>query len=104
MSGRQQQRLCIARAISINPEIILMDGLCSALDPIATAKIEELIDVLRQIYTIAIATHSMQQAVRGSQRAAFFLLGDLVELGEMTDVFTTPQDERTQAYITGRIG
>jgi len=104
LSGGQQQRLCIARAIAINPEIILMDEPCSALDPIATAKIEELIDELRQNYTIVIVTHSMQQAARVSQRTAFFLLGDLVELGETEDVFTTPQDERTQAYITGRIG
>lgn len=104
LSGGQQQRLCIARAIAINPEVILMDEPCSALDPIATAKIEELIDELRRNYTIVIVTHSMQQAARVSQRTAFFLLGDLIEFGETADVFTAPQDEKTQAYITGRIG
>ena len=104
LSGGQQQRLCIARAIAIKPEVILMDEPCSALDPIATAKIEELIDELRANYTIVIVTHSMQQAARISQRTAFFLLGDLIELGETGDIFTAPQDERTQSYITGRIG
>lgn len=104
LSGGQQQRLCIARAIAVNPEVILMDEPCSALDPIATAKIEELIDELRASYTIVIVTHSMQQAARVSQRTAFFLLGDLIELGETEDIFTAPQDERTQFYITGRIG
>ncbi len=104
LSGGQQQRLCIARAIAVNPEVILMDEPCSSLDPIATAKIEELIAELRGNYTIVIVTHSMQQAARVSQRAAFFLLGDLIELGQTEDIFTTPKDERTQAYITGRIG
>lgn len=104
LSGGQQQRLCIARAIAVNPEVILMDEPCSALDPIATAKIEELIDELRQNFTIVIVTHSMQQAARVSQRTAFFLLGDLVELGNTEDIFTAPQDERTKSYITGRIG
>lgn len=104
LSGGQQQRLCIARAIAINPEVILMDEPCSSLDPIATARVEELIDELKQNYTIVIVTHSMQQAARVSQRTAFFLMGDLVELGETADVFTRPSDERTQAYITGRIG
>lgn len=104
LSGGQQQRLCIARAIAISPEVILMDEPCSALDPIATARVEELIDELKQNYTIVIVTHSMQQAARVSQRTAFFLLGDLVELGETAEIFTKPQDERTQSYITGRIG
>ena len=104
LSGGQQQRLCIARAIAVDPEVILMDEPCSALDPIATAKIEELMDELCKNYTIIIVTHSMQQAARVSQRTAFFLLGDLVELGETSDIFTSPSDERTQAYITGRIG
>lgn len=104
LSGGQQQRLCIARTIAINPEVILMDEPCSALDPIATAKVEELIDELRANYTIVIITHSMQQAARVSQRTAFFHLGELVEVGETATLFTTPQDERTQSYITGRIG
>jgi phosphate transport system ATP-binding protein len=104
LSGGQQQRLCIARAIAVNPEIILMDEPCSALDPIATAKIEELIDELRQNYTIVIVTHSMQQAARVSQRAAFFHLGELVEEGPTEFMFTTPTDKRTQDYITGRFG
>lgn len=104
LSGGQQQRLCIARAIAVNPEVILMDEPCSSLDPIATAKIEELIAELREDYTIVIVTHSMQQAARVSQRTAFFLLGDLVELGLTEDIFTSPQDERTEAYITGKIG
>ena len=104
LSGGQQQRLCIARAIAVDPEVILMDEPCSALDPIATAKIEELMDELCKNYTIIIVTHSMQQAARVSQRTAVFLLGDLVELGETSDIFTSPSDERTQAYITGRIG
>ena len=104
LSGGQQQRLCIARAIAVSPEVILMDEPCSALDPIATARVEELIDELKQNYTIVIVTHSMQQAARVSQRTAFFLLGDLVEFGDTADIFTKPQDERTQSYITGRIG
>jgi phosphate transport system ATP-binding protein len=104
LSGGQQQRLCIARAIAVNPEIILMDEPCSALDPIATAKIEELIDELRSNYTIIIVTHSMQQAARVSQRTAFFHLGKLIEEGATSDLFTTPKDKRTQDYITGRFG
>lgn len=104
LSGGQQQRLCIARAIAVQPEVILMDEPCSALDPIATARIEELIDELRQNYTIVIVTHSMQQAARVSQQTAFFHLGDLVERGETGQIFTAPQDERTKSYITGRIG
>ena len=104
LSGGQQQRLCIARAIAVQPEVILMDEPCSALDPIATARIEELIDELRLNYTIIIVTHSMQQAARVSQRTAFFHLGDLVEQGETTKIFTKPEDERTASYITGRIG
>jgi phosphate transport system ATP-binding protein len=104
LSGGQQQRLCIARAISVSPEVILMDEPCSALDPIATARIEELIDSLRQNFCIIIVTHSMQQAARVSQRTAFFHLGTLVEVGDTTDIFTTPKDQRTQDYITGRFG
>jgi phosphate transport system ATP-binding protein len=104
LSGGQQQRLCIARAIAVNPEVVLMDEPCSALDPIATAKIEELIDDLRANYTIVIVTHSMQQAARVSQRTAFFHLGELVECGETEQIFTTPREQRTQAYITGRFG
>jgi len=104
MSGGQQQRLCIARAIAVNPEVILMDEPCSALDPIATAKIEELIDELRQNFCIIIVTHSMQQAARVSQRTAFFHLGTLVEEGPTTEIFTNPKDKRTQDYITGRFG
>jgi phosphate transport system ATP-binding protein len=104
LSGGQQQRLCIARAIAVEPEVILMDEPCSALDPIATARIEELIDELKTNYTIVIVTHSMQQAARVSQRTAFFHLGDLVEQGGTEQIFTAPQDERTQAYVTGRIG
>ena len=104
LSGGQQQRLCIARAIAVNPEVILMDEPCSALDPIATAKIEELIDELRQNFTIVIVTHSMQQAARVSQRTAFFHLGNLVEYGNTEQIFTNPTDERTQGYITGRFG
>ncbi|MGE0254842.1 MAG: phosphate ABC transporter ATP-binding protein PstB [Alphaproteobacteria bacterium] len=104
LSGGQQQRLCIARAIAVSPEVILMDEPCSALDPIATARIEELIDELRQNYTIIIVTHSMQQAARVSQRTAFFHLGVLVEAGDTETVFTNPNDERTQDYITGRFG
>ena len=104
LSGGQQQRLCIARAIAVNPEVILMDEPCSALDPIATARIEELMDELRQNYTIIIVTHSMQQAARVSQRAAFFHLGELVECHDTPTMFTNPSDKRTQDYITGRFG
>ncbi len=104
LSGGQQQRLCIARAIAIQPKVILMDEPCSALDPIATARIEELIDELRENFTIIIVTHSMQQAARISQRTAFFHMGELVEHGETAQIFTTPRDERTESYITGRIG
>jgi phosphate transport system ATP-binding protein len=104
LSGGQQQRLCIARAIAVSPEVILMDEPCSALDPIATAKIEELIDELRENFTIIIVTHSMQQAARVSQRTAFFHLGILVESGDTDQIFTNPKDRRTQDYITGRFG
>ena len=104
LSGGQQQRLCIARAIAVNPYVILMDEPCSALDPIATARIEQLIDSLRQNFCIIIVTHSMQQAARVSQRTAFFHLGTLVEDGPTTDIFTSPRDQRTQDYITGRFG
>ena len=104
LSGGQQQRLCIARAIAVGPEVILMDEPCSALDPIATAKIEELIDELRENFTIIIVTHSMQQAARVSQRTAFFHLGHLVEEGATETMFTTPRERRTQDYITGRFG
>jgi phosphate transport system ATP-binding protein len=104
LSGGQQQRLCIARAIAVSPEVILMDEPCSALDPIATAKIEELMDDLRANFTIIIVTHSMQQAARVSQRTAFFHLGNLVETGPTEKIFTNPDDRRTQDYITGRFG
>ncbi len=104
LSGGQQQRLCIARAIAVQPEVILMDEPCSALDPIATARIEELIDELRANYTIVIVTHSMQQAARVSQRTGFFHLGFLVETGETEQIFTNPTDKRTHDYITGRFG
>jgi phosphate transport system ATP-binding protein len=104
LSGGQQQRLCIARAIATNPEVLLMDEPCSALDPIATAQIEELIDELRTNFAVVIVTHSMQQAARVSQRTAFFHLGSLVEFGETGQIFTNPKDPRTEAYITGRIG
>ena len=104
LSGGQQQRLCIARAIAVNPEVILMDEPCSALDPIATARIEELIDELRQNFCIVIVTHSMQQAARVSQMTAFFHLGNLVEVGDTDDIFTSPRDKRTQDYFTGRFG
>ncbi|PSJ59338.1 phosphate ABC transporter ATP-binding protein PstB [Pseudaminobacter soli (ex Li et al. 2025)] len=104
LSGGQQQRLCIARAIAVSPEVILMDEPCSALDPIATARVEELIDELRQNYTIVIVTHSMQQAARVSQRTAMFHMGYLVEEGETDKMFTNPDDRRTQDYITGRFG
>ena len=104
LSGGQQQRLCIARAIAVQPEVILMDEPCSALDPIATAKIEELIDELRENYTIVIVTHNMQQAARVSQRTAFFHLGKLLEFGDTDQIFTNPSVERTRDYITGRFG
>ena len=104
LSGGQQQRLCIARAIAVSPEVILMDEPCSALDPIATAKIEELIDELRENYTIIIVTHSMQQAARVSQRTAYFHLGNLLEVGETEQIFTNPQHKLTEDYITGRFG
>lgn len=104
LSGGQQQRLCIARAIAVNPDVILMDEPCSALDPIATAKVEELIDELRENFTIVIVTHSMQQAARVSQRTAMFHLGVLVEEGPTEKMFSNPDDKRTQDYITGRFG
>jgi phosphate transport system ATP-binding protein len=104
LSGGQQQRLCIARTIACSPEVILMDEPCSALDPIATAKIEELIDELRENYSIAIVTHSMQQAARVSQRTAYFHLGKLVEVGKTDDIFTNPKHDLTENYITGRFG
>jgi phosphate transport system ATP-binding protein len=104
LSGGQQQRLCIARAIAVDPEVILMDEPCSALDPIATAKIEELIHELRGRYAIAIVTHNMQQAARVSQRTAFYHLGELVEYGKTSEMFTNPRQQRTQDYITGRYG
>jgi phosphate transport system ATP-binding protein len=104
LSGGQQQRLCIARTVAIQPEVILFDEPCSALDPISTAKIEELIDELRMEYTIAIVTHNMQQAVRVSQHTAFMYLGELVEFGETNQIFTAPAERRTQDYITGRFG
>jgi phosphate transport system ATP-binding protein len=104
LSGGQQQRLCIARAIAVEPEVILMDEPCSALDPIATAKVEQLIDDLRASYTIAIVTHSMQQAARVSQRTAYFHLGHLVEVGPTSQIFRNPQHELTVDYITGRFG
>jgi phosphate transport system ATP-binding protein len=104
LSGGQQQRLCIARAIATSPEVLLMDEPCSALDPIATAQVEELIDELRSQFSVVIVTHSMQQAARVSQRTAFFHLGNVVEYGETTQIFTNPKDPRTESYITGRIG
>jgi phosphate transport system ATP-binding protein len=104
LSGGQQQRLCIARTVAIRPEVILFDEPCSALDPISTAKIEELIDELKADFTIAIVTHNMQQAARTSQYTAFMYLGDLVEFGITSDIFTKPNDKRTQDYITGRFG
>jgi len=104
LSGGQQQRLCIARAIAINPEIILMDEPCSALDPIATARIEELIDELKENYAIVIVTHSMQQAARVSQRTAYFHLGHLIEVGATEQIFTHPRHQLTEDYITGRFG
>jgi len=104
LSGGQQQRLCIARTVAIQPEVILFDEPCSALDPISTAKVEELIDELRRDYTIAIVTHNMQQAVRVSQYTAFMYLGEMVEFDETDKIFTTPRERRTQDYITGRFG
>jgi len=104
LSGGQQQRLCIARAIAVDPEVILMDEPCSALDPIATAKIEDLIDELRQNYAIVIVTHNMQQAARVSQRTAYFHLGDLIEVGGTEQIFTNPRHKLTEDYITGRFG
>ena len=104
LSGGQQQRLCIARAIATGPEVLLMDEPCSALDPIATAQVEELIDDLRSSFSVVIVTHSMQKAARVSQKTAFFHLGNLVEYGDTPAIFTNPKDPRTEAYITGRIG
>jgi phosphate transport system ATP-binding protein len=104
LSGGQQQRLCIARTIAVNPEVILMDEPCSALDPIATARIEDLMEELRQSYAICIVTHSMQQAARVSQRTAYFHLGDLIEVGETDRIFTNPRHKLTEDYITGRFG
>jgi phosphate transport system ATP-binding protein len=104
LSGGQQQRLCIARTVAIKPEVILFDEPCSALDPISTAKIEELIDELKHDYTIAIVTHNMQQAARVSEHTAFMYLGELVEFDETSKIFTAPRDTRTQDYITGRFG
>ena len=104
LSGGQQQRLCIARAVATKPEVLLMDEPCSALDPIATAQVEDLIDELKQRFSVVIVTHSMQQAARISQKTAFFHLGNLVEYGDTDTVFTNPQDERTENYITGRTG
>lgn len=104
LSGGQQQRLCIARTIAINPEVILMDEPCSALDPIATAIVEELIEELKERYAIVIVTHSMQQAARVSQKTAFFHLGEILEYGDTTDIFTNPKVEKTKDYITGRFG
>ena len=104
LSGGQQQRLCIARAIATEPKVLLLDEPCSALDPIATAQVEELIDELRKSYSVVIVTHSMQQAARVSQKTAFFHLGSLVEFGETSKIFTNPIDPRTESYITGRIG
>ena len=104
LSGGQQQRLCIARAIATAPEVLLMDEPCSALDPIATAQVEELIDELKRDYSVVIVTHSMQQAARVSQKTAFFHLGNLVEYDDTSKIFTNPEDPRTESYITGRIG
>ena len=104
LSGGQQQRLCIARAIATQPQVLLMDEPCSALDPIATAQVEELIDELRQSFSVVIVTHSMQQAARVSQKTAFFHLGNLVEYGETDKIFTNPEDSRIESYISGRIG
>jgi len=104
LSGGQQQRLCIARALAVQPDVILMDEPTSALDPIATAKIEELMEDLKNDYTIVIVTHSMQQAARISDRTAFFLMGEMIEYGDTKNLFTNPRDKRTDDYITGRFG
>jgi phosphate transport system ATP-binding protein len=104
LSGGQQQRLCIARALAVDPEVLLMDEPCSALDPIATAKIEELIHELKETVTIVIVTHNMQQAARVSDYTAFFYLGKLIEFGETVKIFTTPEKRQTEDYITGRFG
>ncbi len=104
LSGGQQQRLCIARALAVQPEVLLMDEPCSALDPIATARIEDLIHDLKQTYTIVIVTHNMQQAARVSDRTAFFLMGELIEFGDTNQIFTSPKDTRTEDYITGKFG
>jgi phosphate transport system ATP-binding protein len=104
LSGGQQQRLCIARTLAVDPEVILMDEPCSALDPIATLKIEELIDKLKQRITIVIVTHNMQQAARVADRTAFLLEGELIEVGATDDIFTKPSDERTEQYVTGKFG
>ncbi len=104
LSGGQQQRLCIARAVATEPEVLLMDEPCSALDPIATSQVEDLIEQLRENFSVVIVTHSMQQAARVSQKTAFFHLGNLVEYGETGQIFTNPQDSRTESYISGRIG
>ena len=104
LSGGQQQRLCIARGVAVKPEVLLLDEPCSALDPISTARIEELIEELKNDYTVVIVTHSMQQAARVSDQTAFFLLGDLVEYGDTEQLFSMPQDKRTEDYITGRFG
>ena len=104
MSGGQQQRLCIARALAVSPEVLLMDEPTSALDPISTLKIEELMETLKKKYTVVIVTHNMQQALRISDRTAFFLLGELVEYGDTETMFSTPSEKRTEDYITGRFG
>ena len=104
LSGGQQQRLCIARAIAVGPDVLLMDEPCSALDPIATAVIEELISDLQRRFTILIVTHSMQQAARVSQKTAYFHLGKLIEYGDTKEIFTTPKKEQTESYISGKIG
>jgi phosphate transport system ATP-binding protein len=104
LSGGQQQRLCIARCLAVEPEVLLMDEPCSALDPIATSKIEDLMQKLKEKYTIIIVTHNMQQAARVSERTAFFLMGELIEYGVTKDIFETPMDKRTEDYITGRFG
>jgi phosphate transport system ATP-binding protein len=104
LSGGQQQRLCIARSVAVRPEVILLDEPCSSLDPISTAKIEELIDELKEDHTIVIVTHNMQQAARVSDFTAFMYLGELIEFGSTTHIFTSPTEQRTQDYITGRFG
>ena len=104
LSGGQQQRLCIARALAVQPEVLLMDEPCSALDPMSTAKIEELIEDLSEKYTIAVVTHNMQQAARISDQVAFFLMGELIEMDKSGKIFTNPSDKRTEQYITGRFG